>query len=78
MKKKKSFGLFLTVLPLYLFTLCFVLGPLLYMIALSFATRGDGSSVVWNFTLITTGKSENRSIFKALYSPFSWLLPAQG
>ena len=51
MKKKKSFGLFLTVLPLYLFTLCFVLGPLLYMIALSFATRGDGSSVVWNFTL---------------------------
>lgn len=51
MKEKKSFGLFLTVLPLYLFTLCFVLGPLLYMIALSFATRGDGSSVVWNFTL---------------------------
>lgn len=51
MKKKKSFGLFLTVLPLYFFTLCFVLGPLLYMIALSFATRGDGSSVVWNFTL---------------------------
>lgn len=51
MKKKKSFGLFLTVLPLYFFTLCFVLGPLLYMIALSFATRGDGSSVVWNFAL---------------------------
>lgn len=51
MKKKKSFELFLTVLPLYFFTLCFVLGPLLYMIALSFATRGDGSSVVWNFTL---------------------------
>ncbi|HIX28761.1 MAG TPA: ABC transporter permease [Candidatus Blautia stercoravium] len=51
MKKKKSFGLFLTVLPLYFFTLCFVLGPLLYMIALSFASRGDGSSVVWNFTL---------------------------
>lgn len=51
MKKKRSFGLFLTVLPLYFFTLCFVLGPLLYMIALSFATRGDGSSVVWNFTL---------------------------
>ena len=50
-EKKKSFGLFLTVLPLYFFTLCFVLGPLLYMIALSFATRGDGSSVVWNFTL---------------------------
>lgn len=50
MKKKKS-GLFLTVLPLYLFTLCFVVGPLLYMVALSFATNGNGSSTIWSFTL---------------------------
>ena len=50
MKKKKS-GLFLTVLPLYLFTLCFVVGPLLYMVALSFTTNGSGSSTIWNFTL---------------------------
>lgn len=50
MKKKKS-GLFLTVLPLYLFTLCFVVGPLLYMVALSFATDGRGSSTIWSFTL---------------------------
>ena len=50
MKKKKS-GWFLTVLPLYLFTLCFVVGPLLYMVALSFATNGSGSSTIWSFTL---------------------------
>ena len=50
MKRKKS-GLFLTVLPLYLFTLCFVVGPLLYMVALSFATNGIGSSTIWSFTL---------------------------
>ena len=50
MKKKKS-GLFLTVLPLYLFTLCFVVGPLLYMVALIFATNGSGSSTIWSFTL---------------------------
>lgn len=50
MKRKKS-GLFLTVLPLYLFTLCFVVGPLLYMVALSFATNGSGSSTIWSFTL---------------------------
>ena len=50
MKKKKS-GLFLTVLPLYLFTLCFGVGPLLYMVALSFATNGSGSSTIWSFTL---------------------------
>lgn len=50
MKKKKS-GLFLTVLPLYLFTLCFVVEPLLYMVALSFATNGSGSSTIWSFTL---------------------------
>lgn len=51
MRKKKTSGLFLTVLPLYLFTLCFVAGPLLYVIALSFAENGGGSSVVWAFTL---------------------------
>ena len=50
MKKKKS-GLFLTVVPLYLFTLCFVVGPLLYMVALSFATNGSSSSTIWSFTL---------------------------
>lgn len=50
MKKKKS-GLFLTILPLYLFTLCFVVGPLLYMVALSFATNGSGTSTIWSFTL---------------------------
>ncbi len=49
--KKKKLGLFLTVLPLYLFTLCFVVGPLLYMVALSFATNGNGSSTIWSFTL---------------------------
>lgn len=51
MKKKKTPGLFLTVLPLYVFTICFVVGPLLYMIALSFATSGAGSSTIWKFTL---------------------------
>ena len=42
MEKKKRSGLFLTVAPLYIFTLVFVAGPLLYMIALSFATNSDG------------------------------------
>lgn len=51
MKKEKQPGLFLTVLPLYAFTICFVAGPLLYMIALSFATNGSGSDPVWQFTL---------------------------
>lgn len=51
MKKKKKTGLFLTVLPLYLFTICFVVGPLLYVIALSFSTNGAGSAPIWRFTL---------------------------
>ncbi len=41
MTKKKHSKVFLTVAPLYLFTLIFVLGPLLYMIGLSFATNND-------------------------------------
>lgn len=50
-KTKKKHGLFLTVLPLYAFTICFVVGPLVYMIALSFATNGAGSDTIWKFTL---------------------------
>lgn len=37
--------------PLYIFTLIFVLGPLIYMVALSFATNNDGIGVTWQFTL---------------------------
>ena len=66
MKKKKS-GLFLTVLPLYLFTLCFVVGPLLYMVALSFATNGSGSSTIWSFTLENYKKIAEPVYLKVLY-----------
>ncbi|MCI5902587.1 MAG: ABC transporter permease [Blautia sp.] len=39
------------VLPLYLFTLVFVAGPLLYVAALSFAKPNEGYGVTWSFTL---------------------------
>ena len=39
------------ILPLYFFTLVFVAGPLIYMVALSFAQPGSGTSVEWNLTL---------------------------
>ena len=39
------------ILPLYLFTLIFVACPLLYMVALSFATPGAVHGVEWTFTL---------------------------
>ena len=50
MKKKKDLWSF-TVLPLYLFTLVFVVGPLIYMVALSFATNREGYGVDWHLTL---------------------------
>lgn len=50
MKKKKELWSF-SVLPLYLFTLVFVVGPLIYMVALSFATNRDGYGVDWHLTL---------------------------
>ena len=40
MKKKKSGSVWM-ILPLYIFTLVFVAGPLLYMVALSFAQPGS-------------------------------------
>ncbi|MDR3336420.1 MAG: ABC transporter permease [Treponema sp.] len=42
---------FLMVLPMYLFTLAFVLGPLLYMVVLSFLRRDGVWGVVMSFTL---------------------------
>jgi len=38
------------VVPLYVFTLLFVLGPVLYMVAVSFAHNTDGSGFQWAFT----------------------------
>lgn len=41
----------LCVAPLYLFTLLFVVGPMVYMIAVSFATNnGNGYGFYWEFT----------------------------
>lgn len=39
------------ILPLYIFTIIFVAGPLLYMVALSFAQPKAGHGVEWVFTL---------------------------
>lgn len=39
------------ILPLYIFTIIFVAGPLLYMVALSFAQPKAGHGVEWAFTL---------------------------
>ena len=49
--KKVNYGIWLTILPLYLFTLLFVAGPLIYMVVLSFQTRAEVWGVVNRFTL---------------------------
>ena len=49
--KKKSLW-WTCILPLYVFTLLFVLGPMIYMVLVSFATNnGDGYGFRWIFTL---------------------------
>lgn len=48
--KKNSW--WICVIPLYIFTLLFVLGPMLYMVAVSFATNNpSGYGFQWKFTL---------------------------
>ena len=44
-------GRWLTLLPMYLFTLVFVAGPLVYMVVLSFLQRDESWGVTANFTL---------------------------
>lgn len=50
MKRRKK-GTLWMITPLYLFTLIFVACPLIYMVALSFATPNSGYGVTWKFTL---------------------------
>lgn len=50
-RKKQQYGIWLTILPLYLFTLVFVAGPLIYMVVLSFQTRAEVWGVVNQFTM---------------------------
>lgn len=50
MKKRKT-GTVWMILPLYIFTIIFVAGPLIYMIALSFVKAKSGHGVEWVFTL---------------------------
>ncbi|MCD7818847.1 MAG: ABC transporter permease [Lachnospiraceae bacterium] len=52
MKEKKKSKWWLCVAPLYFFTLLFVVGPMIYMVAVSFATNnGSGYGFFWQFTL---------------------------
>jgi spermidine/putrescine transport system permease protein len=51
MKKRPALPRLSPALPLYLFALVFVLGPLIYMIALSFMRREGGWGVAAEFTL---------------------------
>lgn len=51
MNKRKSPSVLLMLLPIYLFTIIFVLGPLLYMVFLSFMEQAEGWGVVFNFSL---------------------------
>lgn len=50
-KRKTKKSLWLTVAPLYFFTLVFVAIPLVYMVALSFMSRGERWGTVLVFTL---------------------------
>lgn len=50
MRRRKSSTVWM-ILPLYFFTIVFVAGPLLYVVALSFAQAREGHGVDWVFTL---------------------------
>ena len=53
MKKRNQRGLIMS-LPLFLFTVVFVAGPLIYMVALSFATNNEGYGVTPEINALCT------------------------
>lgn len=61
-KHKKRSSVWLILLPMYLFTLIFVAGPLVYMVVLSFQTRAEVWGVINVFTL-----DNYKNIFEPVY-----------
>ena len=58
MKRRKHTGVWLMLAPLYIFTLLFVAGPLIYMVVLSFQQRAEvwGAVSYTHLTLPTNSR----------------------
>ncbi len=71
MDKKRSLnkdgGYKISVIPMYIFTLVFVLGPIIYMVILSFQTRSETWGVVNEFTTVNY-----MDIFQPVYLQTFW------
>ena len=67
LKKKRLSGDKLTLIPIYVFTLLFVLGPLVYMLILSFLTRHETWGVINEVTV-----KNYQNIFEPVYLKTFW------
>ena len=67
LKKKRLSGDKLTLIPIYVFTLLFVLGPLVYMLILSFLTRHETWGVINEVTI-----KNYQNIFEPVYLKTFW------
>lgn len=76
-RRKKRYGTLL-VLPMYLFTLGFVVGPLVYMVALSFMTKGESFSAEHIFTLQNYAKIFNPTYLATFGESFQLALLSTG
>lgn len=61
-KLKKSLGAFVTILPVSIWMLAFFIVPLILILVVSFASRGEAGDIVYSFTL-----SNYARIFDKLY-----------
>jgi spermidine/putrescine transport system permease protein len=66
-QKRSKFTALIAIAPMYLFTLFFVLGPLIYMLALSFWQREGAWGISPDWTLLNYAK-----IFDTLYISIFW------
>lgn len=62
LEAKRTLNSTLLTLPMYIFTVFFILGPLVYMVVLSFLTRSEGWGVEYIFTL-----DNYKNIFTPVY-----------
>ncbi len=67
LEKKRQRNATLLTLPMYIFTVVFVLGPLAYMVVLSFLSRGEKWGVEYVFTL-----DNYKNILSPVYGGTFW------
>lgn len=67
LERKKRRSAVLALLPMVLFTMVFIMGPMIYLIILSFSTKGDGVAIHFIFTLENYKRIWQQEVYRKIF-----------